>query len=230
MFFSPHAAPKPPSLFFYGGVINASVDVKWEGPDGSDYDSFDLQWSPGDTLSVINPHQSTTSHSRLLKGLYPGRLYKLRLRTVSHTGGHMTYSQHVYLNIRTSQCHCVCVIIRGRVIICERNNPWVCVIICVCVFFSEPQQILSLHCRPLNSSAILCSWSPPQADFDSYQVECFRQDSGVMVNSSRMPRNSTLYYITNLEPHKRYSISIKVISENMASDAAENSTNTTIDR
>ncbi|XP_060784544.1 receptor-type tyrosine-protein phosphatase beta-like isoform X2 [Neoarius graeffei] len=188
-------APKPPSLFFYGGVINASVEVKWAGPDGSDYDSFDLQWSPGDTLSVINPHQSTTSHSRLLKGLYPGRLYKLRLRTVSHTGGHMTYSQHIYLNIRT-----------------------------------KPQRILSLHCRPLNSSAILCSWSPPQADFDSYQVECFRQDSGVMVNSSRMPRNSTLYYITNLEPHKRYSISIKVISENMASDAAENSTNTTIDR
>ncbi|MCJ8734524.1 hypothetical protein PDJAM_G00236670 [Pangasius djambal] len=188
-------APKPPSLFSYGDVTNTSVEVKWAGPDGTDYDDFDLQWSPGDVLSVINPYQSTTSCRRLLKNLHPGRLYTLRLRTVSRTGGHATYSQHVYIHIRT-----------------------------------KPQRISSLHCRPLNSSAILCSWSSPQADFDSYKVECFRQDSGVLVNSKRTPRNSTLYHITNLEPDKRYRVSIKVISDNMTSEAAEHSTITMIDR
>ncbi|KAG7329450.1 hypothetical protein KOW79_007624 [Hemibagrus wyckioides] len=188
-------APKPPSLFSSGGVNNTSVEVKWALPDGSDYDDFDLQWSPGDALSVINPYQSTTSGSRLLKGLYPGRLYTLSLRTISRAGGHAAYSQHVYIHIRT-----------------------------------KPQRISSLHCRPLNSSAVLCSWSPPQADFDLYKVDCFRQDSGVLVNSSRTPRNSTLYHITNLEPHKRYRISIQVISDTMASDAAEQGTITMIDR
>ncbi|KAK3564823.1 hypothetical protein QTP86_027966, partial [Hemibagrus guttatus] len=188
-------APKPPSLFSSGGVTNTSVEVKWALPDGSDYDDFDLQWSPGDALSVINPYQSTTSGSRLLKGLYPGRLYTLSLRTISRAGGHAAYSQHVYIHIRT-----------------------------------KPQQISGLHCRPLNSSAVLCSWSSPQADFDSYKVDCFHQDSGVLVNSSRTPRNSTLYYITNLEPHKRYRISIQVISDTMASEAAEQSTITMIDR
>ncbi|XP_053538070.1 receptor-type tyrosine-protein phosphatase beta isoform X2 [Ictalurus punctatus] len=188
-------APKPPSLFSYGDVTNTSVEVKWAGPNGSDYDDFDLQWSPGDALSVINPYQSTTLHRRLLRGLYPGRLYTLRLCTVSRTGGHATYSQHVFIHIRT-----------------------------------KPQRISSLHCRPLNSSEVLCSWSPPQADFDWYRVECFRQDSGVLVISNRMPRNSTLYHITNLEPYKSYNISITVISNNMASEAAEQNTSTMIDR
>ncbi|XP_053091266.1 receptor-type tyrosine-protein phosphatase beta [Pangasianodon hypophthalmus] len=188
-------APKPPSLFSYGDVTNTSVEVKWAVPDGTDYDDFDLQWSPGDGLSVINPYQSTTSCSRLLKDLYPGRLYTLRLRTVSRAGGHATYSQHIYIHIRT-----------------------------------KPQRISSLHCRPLNSSAILCSWSAPQADFDSYKVECFRQDSGVLVNSRRTLRNSTLYHITNLEPDKRYRVSVKVVSDNMTSEAAEHSTITMIDR
>ncbi|GAA6084170.1 receptor-type tyrosine-protein phosphatase beta-like isoform X1 [Tachysurus ichikawai] len=188
-------APKPPSFFSYGNVTNTSVEVKWAGPDGSDYDDFDLQWSPGDTLSVIKPYQGTTSGSHQLKGLYPGRLYTLRLRTVSHTGGHAAYSQPVSIHIRT-----------------------------------KPQQISSLHCRPLNSSAVLCSWSPPQGDFDSYKVDCFHQDSGVLVNSSQTPHNSTLYHITNLEPHKRYRISIQVISDTMTSEAAEQSTITMIDR
>ncbi|TTJ07841.1 Receptor-type tyrosine-protein phosphatase beta [Bagarius yarrelli] len=95
-------APKPPSCFFYGNVTNTSVEVKWAWPEGSDYNDFDLQWSPGDTLSVINPYQSPASPVRLLKGLYPGRLYTLRLRTVSRAGGHATYSQHLSAQIRTS--------------------------------------------------------------------------------------------------------------------------------
>ncbi|XP_060740643.1 receptor-type tyrosine-protein phosphatase beta-like [Tachysurus vachellii] len=188
-------APKPPSLFSYGNVTNTSVEVKWAGPDGSDYDDFDLQWSPSDTLSVIKPYQSTTSGSHLLKGLYPGRLYTLHLRTVSRTGGHAAYSQPVSIHIRT-----------------------------------KPQRISSLHCRPLNSSAVLCSWSPPQGDFDSYKVDCFHQDSGVLVNSTQTPHNSTLYHITNLEPHKCYRISIQVISDTMTSEAAEQITITMIDR
>ncbi|XP_047658277.1 receptor-type tyrosine-protein phosphatase beta-like isoform X2 [Tachysurus fulvidraco] len=188
-------APKPPSFFSYGDVTNTSVEVKWAWPDGSDYDDVDLQWSPGDPLSVIKAYQNTTSGCQLLKGLNPGRLYTLHLHTVSRTGGHAAYSQPVTIHIRT-----------------------------------KPQRISSLHCRPLNSSAVLCSWSPPQGDFDSYKVDCFHQDSGVLVNSSQTPPNSTLYHITNLEPHKRYRISIQVISDTMTSEAAEQSTITMIDR
>ncbi|KAF5893464.1 receptor-type tyrosine-protein phosphatase beta-like, partial [Clarias magur] len=188
-------APKPPSSFSYGGVNNTSVEVKWAGPDGSDYDDFDLTWSPDDRLSVIVQHQNTSSNSRQLNGLYPGRLYTLRLRTVSSIGGHATFSQHIYTHIRT-----------------------------------KPERVPNLHCRPENSTAVSCLWSLPQSDYDSYQVNCFHQDSGALVISSRMPGNSTGYYIANLEPYKHYSISIRVISDNVSSEAAEDSAITMIDR
>ncbi|XP_053361387.1 receptor-type tyrosine-protein phosphatase beta-like isoform X1 [Clarias gariepinus] len=188
-------APKPPSSFSYRVVNNTFVEVTWAGPDGSDYDDFDLTWSPDDALSVTDPHQNTSSHCRQLNGLYPGRLYTLRLRTISSKGGHATFSQHNQTLIRT-----------------------------------KPEPIPNLHCRPSNSMAVCCSWGAPQSEFDSYQVNCFHYDSGVLVMSSRMPGNTTGYYFANLEPHKHYRISIRVISANVSSEAAEDSTITMIDR
>ncbi|XP_076878415.1 receptor-type tyrosine-protein phosphatase beta isoform X2 [Brachyhypopomus gauderio] len=187
--------PKPPLSFSFGGITNTSLEMTWSGPDGTDYDDFDLQWSPRDRLSVFNPYHSRTSGSRLLTGLHPGRLYHFSLCTVSSEGGHPAYSQPIHKSIRT-----------------------------------KPQGIHSLHCRPLSSTAISCSWSPPEADFDSYTVECSRLDGSALVYSRRTSRDTTLYHITDLEPHKRYSISVKVISDTMTSEAAEDSAITMIDR
>lgn len=96
--------------------------------------------------------------------------------------------------------------------------------------FSEPLRIQSLHCRPLSSTAISCSWTPPESDFDSYSIECCGRDSPALVFSQRTARNTTLYHITNLEPHRHYSVSIRVISDTMTSAAAEYSVVTMIDR
>ncbi|KAI4891813.1 hypothetical protein NFI96_007687 [Prochilodus magdalenae] len=187
--------PKPPLSFSYGGVTNTSVEMTWSGPEGTDYDDFDLQWTPSDQLSVLNPYHIRMSGSRVLKGLYPGRLYHFTLRTISSSGGHPAFSQPIYKSIRT-----------------------------------KPQRIQSLHCRPLSSTAISCSWTPPETDFDSYTVECSQQDSAALVYSQRTVRDTTLYHITELEPHRRYSISVKVISDTMTSEAAEDSVVTMIDR
>uniref|UniRef100_A0A674CMX5 protein-tyrosine-phosphatase n=1 Tax=Salmo trutta TaxID=8032 RepID=A0A674CMX5_SALTR len=172
-------APRPPTSVSFGGVTNTSLELTWSGPAGSDYDDFDLQWAPRDHLSVFNPYHTRTSGSRILKGLYPGRLYNFILRTVSGAG--------------------------------------------------EPERVQYLHCRPQNSTSISCSWAPPEADFDSYTIECL-QDSHALVYSQRTGRDSTLYHITQLEPHKRYTVSVKAISDSMTSEAAEDSVVTMIDR
>lgn len=71
---------------------------------GSDYDDFDLQWTPADRLSIINPYHSRTSGSRILRGLFPGRRYTFSLRTVSGAAGpEATYSTAITNSIRTSR-------------------------------------------------------------------------------------------------------------------------------
>lgn len=102
---------------------------------------------------------------------------------------------------------------------------------CVCfVLCLEPERVQSLHCRPQNSSTISCSWSPPEADFDSYTIECSRKDSQRMVYSQRTVKESTVYLIKDLEPHKRYTVSVKVISDSMTSEAVMENVVTMIDR
>lgn len=97
-------APMSPTSFTFGGITNTSLEITWSGPVNTDYDDFDLQWTPKDQLSVFNPYHTRTSGSRILKGLYPGRLYTFSLRTVSGSGtGQMTYSTPIYKNIRTSR-------------------------------------------------------------------------------------------------------------------------------
>ncbi|XP_036963340.1 receptor-type tyrosine-protein phosphatase beta-like isoform X3 [Acanthopagrus latus] len=189
-------APRPATSFLFGGVTNTSVEITWSGPVGSDYDDFDLQWTPADRLSIINPYHSRTSGSRILRGLFPGRRYTFSLRTVSGAAGpEATYSTAITNSIRT-----------------------------------KPERVHSLHCRPQSSTSISCSWGPPEADYDSYTIECLHQDSQVLVYSRRTGRDSTAYVITQLEPHKRYSISVKVISDGTTSEAARDSVVTMIDR
>ncbi|XP_035981236.1 LOW QUALITY PROTEIN: receptor-type tyrosine-protein phosphatase beta [Fundulus heteroclitus] len=191
-------APKPPSSFLFGGVTNTSLEITWSGPVGSDYDDFDLQWTPKDQLSVINPYHSRTSGSRILRGMFPGRRYTFTLRTVSGTtqpGDTPTYSTPIQKSIRT-----------------------------------KPERVHGLHCRPQSSTSISCSWGTPQADYDSYAIECLHQDTHTLVYSRRTGRESTSYVITQLEPHKRYTVSVKVISDGTTSEKAEDSVVTMIDR
>ncbi|KAK7122151.1 hypothetical protein R3I93_023083 [Phoxinus phoxinus] len=95
---------------------------------------------------------------------------------------------------------------------------------------TRPVRVQALHCRPQNSTAIACSWTPPEADFDSYTIECSRTDSQTMVYSRRTLKDNTVYLIKDLEPHRHYSVSVTVISDSMTSEAVRESVVTMIDR
>ncbi|XP_056308714.1 receptor-type tyrosine-protein phosphatase beta-like, partial [Danio aesculapii] len=188
--------PKPPVSFSFGEITNTSLEITWSTPENTDYDDFDLQWSPRDHLSVFNPYHSPISANRILKGMHPGRQYNISLRTVSGAGtNNPTYSLPISRTIRT-----------------------------------KPERVQSLHCRPQNSSTISCSWIPPEADFDSYTIECTRKDSLRMVYSQRTVKGNTVYLIRDLEPHKHYIVSVKVISDSMTSEAVMENVVTMIDR
>ncbi|KAK2842858.1 hypothetical protein Q5P01_013058 [Channa striata] len=191
-------APRPPRSFLFRGVTNTSLEITWSGPVDSDYDDFDLQWMPRDHLSVINPYHSRTSSSRILGGMFPGRLYTFSLCTVSGAtdpGATATYSTPIHNSIRT-----------------------------------KPDRVHNLHCHPQSSTSISCSWVPPEADYDSYTIECVHQDSQTLVYSRRTGRDSTSYLITQLEPYKPYTVSVKVISDSTTSEEAQDNVITMIDR
>ncbi|KAK1169237.1 hypothetical protein AOXY_G10206 [Acipenser oxyrinchus oxyrinchus] len=189
-------APRPPKSISFADVTNTSLEISWTAPEDTDYEDFKLQWSPQDPLSVINPYQTGRSGSRILRGLYPGRLYNVSVRTVSGTPlTNRAYSQPIYETIRT-----------------------------------KPERIQHIHCRPQNSTAISCSWSPPQSDYDGYSIECYHQGSRELVYSRRTGKDSSPYNIAKLEPHKRYIVSVKVLSDKMVSRAVEDSVITMIDR
>ncbi|KAL0967234.1 hypothetical protein UPYG_G00249540 [Umbra pygmaea] len=94
-------APEVPSLVSFRDVSgDSSVELTWDGPALGDYDTFDLQWEPRDTLSITAPGPT----SRVLDGMFPGRLYNFTLRTVSGDGvkgGPMTKSQPIERSLRT---------------------------------------------------------------------------------------------------------------------------------
>uniref|UniRef100_A0A8C3J8H9 protein-tyrosine-phosphatase n=1 Tax=Calidris pygmaea TaxID=425635 RepID=A0A8C3J8H9_9CHAR len=95
---------------------------------------------------------------------------------------------------------------------------------------TKPDKIQSLHCRPQTSTAIACSWTPPDSDFDGYSVECKKLDTHEVEFSKRIEKDKSLLNIMTLVPHKRYLVSIKVHSADMTSEVVEDSTITMIDR
>lgn len=107
---SSSSAPRPATSFLFRGVTNTSLELTWSGPVNSDYDDFDLQWTPRDRLSVINPYHNRTAVVRSLEGMFPGRLYTFSLRSVSGATGPralLTYSTSIHIDIRTSRWqHC----------------------------------------------------------------------------------------------------------------------------
>ncbi|XP_061697884.1 receptor-type tyrosine-protein phosphatase beta-like isoform X2 [Syngnathoides biaculeatus] len=199
-------APRPPDALLFRGVTNTSLEVTWSAPGDCDYDDFDVRWTPPDRAFVVNPYESRRSASRILRGLFPGRLYNVSLRTVSGAwrdgggdgdggGASPSYSPPVQRGVRT-----------------------------------KPSPVVGLRCRPHSSTSVSCSWAPPEADFDSYAVECTHQDSGNLVYSRRWDRSPSAYVIGRLEPHKRYDVRVKVISDGSASEASRDSVLTMIDR
>ncbi|XP_019370273.1 PREDICTED: receptor-type tyrosine-protein phosphatase beta isoform X1 [Gavialis gangeticus] len=188
-------APSPPNAVSFADVANTSLSITWMGPsDRTDYDDFELQWSPKDHLTVFNPYSSNKSKGRIVYGLRPGRLYKFSVRTVSGNSW-KTYSQTVSETVRT-----------------------------------KPDRIQNLHCRPQTSTAIACSWAPPDSDFDGYNIECKKMDTGEVAFSKRIEKEKSLFNIMTLVPHKRYMVSIRVHSADMTSEVVEDSTITMIDR
>ncbi|XP_068132782.1 receptor-type tyrosine-protein phosphatase beta-like isoform X2 [Hyperolius riggenbachi] len=188
-------APQPPNSVSFTDVKNTSVSITWLGPpDWTDYDDFEIQWTPSDLLVVFNPYPIGKSNGRIITGLTPGRLYRFTVRTVSENV-RKTFSQPITGTVRT-----------------------------------KPDKIQHLHCRPQNSTAISCSWTPPNSDFDAYSIEYKKNGSDVVEYSKRFGKARSTLTITHLEPHKRYVVSIKVHSQDMISQVVEDSTITMIDR
>ncbi|KAK5866709.1 hypothetical protein PBY51_011269 [Eleginops maclovinus] len=92
---------------------------------------------------------------------------------------------------------------------------------------TRPGGVQGLHCRPQSSTSISCSWTPPQADYDSYSIECL--DSRVMVYSRRTGSDAMAYVIEQLQPHRRYDVCVKTISDQSTSEEARDSVVTMID-
>uniref|UniRef100_A0A8C9SQ83 protein-tyrosine-phosphatase n=1 Tax=Scleropages formosus TaxID=113540 RepID=A0A8C9SQ83_SCLFO len=84
---------------------------------------------------------------------------------------------------------------------------------------TKPGRLQHIHCHPQSSTSISCAWSAPESDYDSYAVECMRQDLRTRVFSHRATRDSTLYVISQLDPHRLYTVSVRVISDGAVSDA-----------
>ncbi|XP_077769957.1 receptor-type tyrosine-protein phosphatase beta isoform X2 [Canis aureus] len=188
-------APSPPSLMSFADVTNTSLAITWKGPpDWTDYDDFELQWSPRDAITVFNPYSNRKSEGRIIHGLRPGRSYQFSVKTVSGDSK-KTYSKPIFGSVRT-----------------------------------KPDKIQNLHCRPQNSTAIACSWIPPDSDFDGYSIECRKMDTQEVEFSRKLEKEKSLLNIMMLVPHKRYLVSIKVQSAGMSSEVVEGSTITMIDR
>ncbi|KAJ6651427.1 hypothetical protein lerEdw1_021000 [Lerista edwardsae] len=185
--------PVPPNAVSFADVTNTSLSITWLGPpDWTDYDDFELQWTPRDTLTVFNPYSSSKSKGRIVHGLHPGRLYRFSIKSVSGTIP-KTYSKPLSGTVRT-----------------------------------KPDKIQSLHCWPQNSTAITCSWIPPDSDFDGYSVECKKMQTAEIEFSRRIEKERSMLNIMTLVPHTTYLVSIKVQSSDMTSEVVEDSTITSI--
>lgn len=111
------AAPEPPTRLSVkqgGASDDTAVELSWSGPASGDYDTFQLQWSPPDPLTVTQPGL----HCRLLAGLFPGRRYNLSLVTVSGGGAKPppppTTSLPIHSSVRTSRSQSSQPVTRGQ--------------------------------------------------------------------------------------------------------------------
>lgn len=93
-----------------------------------------------------------------------------------------------------------------------------------------PAPLKTLHCFPLSSSSISCSWSPPLSDFDSYEVECRRSDNGELSSALRLAGGVAGVTLERLEAHRKYTVTVRVSSAGHTSIPSTHCTTTMIDR
>uniref|UniRef100_A0A672KPC9 protein-tyrosine-phosphatase n=1 Tax=Sinocyclocheilus grahami TaxID=75366 RepID=A0A672KPC9_SINGR len=87
-----------------------------------------------------------------------------------------------------------------------------------------------IHCFPLSSTSVSCSWAPPESDFDSYVVECRKQGSRMPVYTYILEHDTLSQHFDRLEPFRNYTIYITVMSGDKQSPTTKTSIITMIDR
>ncbi|XP_069376043.1 receptor-type tyrosine-protein phosphatase beta isoform X2 [Paralichthys olivaceus] len=95
---------------------------------------------------------------------------------------------------------------------------------------TRPSPLRFIHCFPLSSSSLSCSWSPPLSDFDSYEVECRRHDSGELTSALRLDEGVTAVTLDHLEAYRKYTVTVRVSSAGHTSLPVTHTTVTMIDR
>ncbi|XP_072528839.1 receptor-type tyrosine-protein phosphatase beta [Salminus brasiliensis] len=95
---------------------------------------------------------------------------------------------------------------------------------------TSPGPVQSIHCHPLSSTSLSCSWKPPMADYDTYLVECKKQGSTYPVYKLTVDRDTTFKHFDKLEPFRNYTVSVMVMSGKKKGSVAQDSAVTMIDR
>ncbi|XP_008399067.1 receptor-type tyrosine-protein phosphatase beta isoform X2 [Poecilia reticulata] len=95
---------------------------------------------------------------------------------------------------------------------------------------TSPSPLRSIHCFPLSSSALSCSWTPPLADFDSYEIESRRHDNGELTSTLRLAGGVTAVTLDHLDAFRKYAVTVRVSSAGQTSPAATQTAVTMIDR
>ncbi|XP_056280554.1 receptor-type tyrosine-protein phosphatase beta isoform X2 [Pseudoliparis swirei] len=94
---------------------------------------------------------------------------------------------------------------------------------------TSPSPLRSLHCLPVSSSSLSCSWTSPLSDFDSYEVECRRHDDGDLTSALRLAAGVTAVTLDQLEAYMKYTVTVRVSSWGQTSPPETHTTITMID-
>ncbi|XP_016338548.1 receptor-type tyrosine-protein phosphatase beta isoform X2 [Sinocyclocheilus anshuiensis] len=94
---------------------------------------------------------------------------------------------------------------------------------------TPPHSTQSIHCFPLSSTSVSCSWAPPESNFDSYVVECRKQGSRMPVYTYTLEHYALSQHFDRLEPFRNYTIYITVMSGDKQSPTTKTSVITMID-
>uniref|UniRef100_A0A8C2CS76 protein-tyrosine-phosphatase n=1 Tax=Cyprinus carpio TaxID=7962 RepID=A0A8C2CS76_CYPCA len=95
---------------------------------------------------------------------------------------------------------------------------------------TPPHPTQNIHCFPLSSTSVSCSWAPPESDYDSYVVECCKQGSRMPVYNYTLGHDALSQHFDGLEPFRNYTIYITVMSGDKQSLTTKTSIITMIDR
>lgn len=87
-----------------------------------------------------------------------------------------------------------------------------------------------MHCHPLSSTSLSCSWKPPASDYDAYLVECRRQGVKDAVYKYTLSTDALFQHFDKLEPFSNYTVSVTVVSGNKRGRSVLYSVVTMIDR